>query len=117
MKVRSGFVSNSSSASFVIRWKHHEDRSVNSALAWLFDAHDDKTDSFNWNHMEKQRSVLEEIASNTEKVGKGEYESSFFTAMMNSPMDFGIAAGTLSLALMCNDGKGFDIVSFKVEDA
>ena len=112
MKIREGFVSNSSSASFIVKWKVGGAKTVNAAINAALDMfrYREETDSFDWTFGEHDKDMVEEIAANTKMVKEGVFESTFFTSMLNTNLDFGAAAAALALGLTCskdrNDGKG-----------
>ena len=117
MKVRDGFVSNSSSASFIVKWKAKGAKTVNAAINDALDmfAYQEETDSFDWQFGEHDRDMVEEIAANTKMIKKGEFESRFFTSMLNTNLDFGAAAAALALGLACGGRDNGRVEMVKVE--
>lgn len=91
MKIRSCLVSNSSSASYVVKWciNANESYSVKKAVDMLLSYARD--------------SVIQDIVSNTIKIDDNTFLSSFYTCMMNSLDDFGNGAALLMFALSCGD--------------
>jgi len=105
MKVRTGFVSNSSSASFVVKWRendHHKSDSPDEAIAYLFNLSYYSEDECiytvdkkkrlgdgegDWDLMDNAQTVAEWALKNTEEID-GHYETSGWTSMMNSYADF-----------------------------
>jgi hypothetical protein len=126
MKTRMGFVSNSSSASFVIQWKCKfldEDEGIGRAIKRLFDYFDcpsvlpfyNINNRYNQDEIKKiEDDIILEIMKNTRIINKDLFETSFSTCMKNSPADFGLSAAILLLMLECE--SGFEIVSKEVID-
>lgn len=112
MKIRSGFVSNSSSASFNVVWQwleNEEDYSVEQAVDKLFE----------W---DRRQEIIDEVKKHTKKLQNNAFESHFFTVMLNSPGDLGKAAEALLFNLYCRNisptqcGHGTVILKSVLED-
>ena len=119
MKIRTGFVSNSSSASFVIRWKTNVDMSTqldnitkeDRISLSLMDVMDTgrmdiediskKTEHNQSEEYDGYDNMLRHLFRNTKEIDKVEdiYETSFWTSMHNCSSDFGRYAAYLVLAL------------------
>jgi hypothetical protein len=132
MKIRTGFVSNSSSASFIVRWKFMRPRDhdftdepetkLNYALHLLLDiiSYDYDNDEFIFDEKSLDKSmkpIVDNLLKNTTEISDWVFETSFFTAMFNDPDDFGEAAKMLCLALMVDNGNAanFEVVRTFVE--
>ena len=99
MKTRTGFVSNSSSASFVVNWEwrssDREGTSLSKVLSELFDiteyGFDHETGCFEWNDMNEEfKEVIERIENNTIERGDGSFQTEVWTSMLNSFRDLGV---------------------------
>ena len=100
MRIRTGFVSNSSSASFVVTWKvldlHVKDEdAINYAVAQLLD----------YNSEYDPEEPFNEIVKNTKVLSLEDhiFKTGFWTCMMNSSQDFGDAAKSFVMALHCKE--------------
>lgn len=123
MKTRIGFVSNSSSASFIVHWRVRtmgEEVSLKEALSDLFEAYvyDQDTKDWNWDRqfrVDEYKAMFEEIDGRTVQNADQSFTTSFWTSMMNSPEDFGHAAMSLVMALTIRKGMA-EIIDTKVGD-
>ena len=97
MKIRNGFVSNSSSASFVITWKADCFDNLDDALNRIFE------------YADTSKKFIGDIKIRTKKGEQDNYETSFDTCMFNSFEDFTEAPMRLLMALECIklDGDSF----------
>jgi patatin-like phospholipase/acyl hydrolase len=121
MKIRQGFVSNSSSSSFVITWKHRTiyDLSTAEALVKLLKiwCADDMFEDVRNNvfkektedTQDKEVEVLKELIKHT-KLENGIFETSCFTSMKNSYIDYSYYNFVQPLVLALLVSKEFEIV-------
>jgi len=123
MKIKDGFISNSSSASFVIRWRCHSNYDpMNVGYAacllldamYLYDVDTDKVREDPERHYEDVQNVVKWIVDNTKVVKDNVFETSDYTTMMNSVMDFASEVRTMAFALM-NDTRNFEVLYNNIE--
>jgi hypothetical protein len=122
MKIRNGFVSNSSSASFIVHWRMRtmgKEVGIKQALSSVFDAcvYSDETKDWSWDDsyfIDGYKKTFEEIMEKTEQNHDGSFTTKFWTSMMNSPSDFGTAATELVMALIVNKDVG-EMIDAKAE--
>lgn len=121
MKIRNGFVSNSSSGSFILHWRARtfgEEISIVEAIGKVFcvwfnpDTKEIRWEDF-WNHEVKPK--VEEIINATVKNVDGSFTTTFWTSMVNSPEDFGEAAKSLVMGIIANENGDFEIIDNKVQ--
>lgn len=122
MKKREGFVSNSSSTSFVVHWRMRvmgEKTNIKEALSRLYDAYiyDIEKGDFNWDENEWSKKAFKEkfetIIENTKQVESGSFVTSAWTSMLNSYDDLGEVIQSLVFALVANEN--FEIIDSKLD--
>lgn len=107
MKIRLGFVSNSSSASFIVRWKSRNNREMS-----LEEAIQRMDDEFLFG--ESEFGMTKEYIKRVSKDnGNGKFTTEFFTSMMNNGDDFGEQAKSFLINIMTSED--FEIYDFKVD--
>lgn len=126
MKIRNGFVSNSSSSSFIVIWESFgpEEMTVAEALSSLFDVFGTYDAEQNYVQPEVGPDGLFPIGEdkwNTENIKaanaliemtskeNGKFVTTVFTSMKNSSLDYGDDIGRLLTAIMCSE-RHFRIV-------
>jgi hypothetical protein len=140
MKLRLGFVSNSSSASFTVQWKCsslEDDESIDTALAILLEVIGEKhgyckslkkiyvteeqLDAYKkkYEYDDPLLACLFEVKKRTTEIRHGLFETHFFTTMFNYMGDFGRSAELFMFALMMNKAehgeRSFEIIHMKME--
>jgi len=119
MKIRNGFVSNSSSGSFIMHWRvktYGKDVSVTNAVGRIFNASfKQDSDEISWfdTWNKEMKPVVEEIIRATMKNNDGSFTTSFWTSMVNSPEDFGEAAKSLVMGIVASED--YELIDSKIE--
>lgn len=122
MKTRNGFVSNSSSSSFIIHWRMRdfgEKCTLKQAISCLFESniYDEEKNEWvaekEWRKGEKEK--FEEIEKITRENADGSFTTIFWTPMRNDMDDFGDTAKSMALALI-GSKNSFEIIDTSVED-
>jgi hypothetical protein len=109
MKIRNGFVSNSSSASFIVHWRMKtfgEEIEKEEAILGLLGVGDIT------NFREEYKQRITNIIERTKQNKDGSFVTTFGTSMLNDFDDFGEGAKSMALALICNDD--FEIIDKKI---
>jgi len=119
MKTRNGFVSNSSSASFIVHWRMRtmgEDINIKLALSKLYDlySYDDENKDVVWDeYNEGFKDLFENAVKNTKQNADGSFTTEAFTGMLNDYDDFGEYVKSLVFAVVADEE--FEIIDAKVE--
>jgi len=113
MKIRMGFVSNSSSGSFIMHWRVRtfgKKITLNKAIGNLMGVYfkrenEQETEEIDWentwNHGEKDK--IDKMIENTVVNDDGTFTSAFGTSMVNNSEDFGEAAKSLVMGIVANE--------------
>lgn len=125
MKIRTGFVSNSSSASFIVHWrprtfgnKVKKDKIIAVLTGVVYNFISDvnvekEINEATW--LKDCKNKFDEIMKNTNDNEDGTFTTTFFTCMKNSGDDFGEIAKFFAMSLLVQNDK-FIIIDTRVED-
>lgn len=137
MKTRIGFVSNSSSASFIVTWRCRgldSEDGIELALGSLFDLwnfeYDDEEHKIDWGEISEHdtgfwgskssiKKIVTDIMEQTEDLGDGKFKTTIWTSMMNDFRDFGPNIQHFMMAMAVQNGldgnKNFEVLHQSVE--
>jgi len=139
MKKRQGHVSNSSSASFIIRWRYNEqpaetpEKTIHKAIRDLLGIHgafNEETELLDFGEGSGDRCYCEHLKENVDEIIKATspmehmpgivFETKFWIVMLNWITDFGSACDMLNSALVMKNawrrGEVFEILRTDVVD-
>ena len=117
MKIRNGFVSNSSSASFLILWQvdkeflNKEENIVEEAFGLLFGV-----GSIDWSIYPELTQIYNDVAANTTVLEDGKLKTLFRTHMLNTLVDFGPSAAYFNLAFESMETCAIKLLSKEIRD-
>jgi len=123
MKIRNGFVSNSSSGSFIMHWRiktFGKTVSIVNAIGRVFEVFfkdgtngEEKDWDGTWN--KEIKSKVEKAINATVQNADGSFTSTFWSGMVNSPEDFGDVAKSLVMGILASKEDDFEIIDAKTE--
>lgn len=108
MKIRTAFVSNSSSASFIIYWKALSEDKLSKSEAL--------EDLFRYSGRDLTELIVRTIEVDDKNTESNEYVTIFDTGCLNSPDDFGEDAAALLFNLYINkeDEQKYELIKTKL---
>ncbi len=121
MKIRNGFVSNSSSGSFIMNWRMKtfgKEVTIRRAIGNIFGVYfKEDTDEFDWENTwnKEVKPKVEKAIDATVQNSDGSFTSTFWTSMVNSPEDFGETAKSMVIGIVASNENMFEIIDAKTE--
>ena len=121
MKIRNGFVSNSSSGSFIMNWRMKtfgKEVTIRRAIGNIFGVYfKEDTDEFDWENTwnKEAKPKVEKAIDATVQNSDGSFTSTFWTSMVNSPEDFGETAKSMVIGIVASNENMFEIIDAKTE--
>lgn len=129
MKVRHGFVSNSSASSFVVDWEclnMVRGDSLTDLLIRLFDCYAEKKKdgegnvTYDWTYHEHEKKIIDGVEEKTLPVkgSKKRFRTIFHTSMRNTVADYGETCGMFVMALSVDsiENNNFKVIQTQVID-
>ncbi len=118
MKVRMGFVSNSSSGSFIMHWRMRtmgKEVTKEKAIGKVFGAFVKEDGTIDWENTwnADRNEIMKDAIEKTEKNTDGSFATTFWTSMVNNGDDFGETAKSMLICIVADEEDTFEIVDTK----
>lgn len=116
-----GFVSNSSSGSFIMHWRVRtfgKNVTMNQAMSKVFEVWlKEGTDEFDWENTwnKEVNPKVEEAIKATVQNADGSFTTAFWTGMVNSAEDFGETAKSMVMGIIANQDDILEMIDAKIE--